>query len=62
MNGVAVQLEDNIGESAPTASVSRSAWVAFALTFGLMMSDYISRQVLIAAFPFLKSAWSLSDT
>ena len=26
------------------------------------MSDYISRQVLLAVFPFLKSAWGLSDT
>ena len=25
------------------------------------MSDYVSRQVLLAVFPFLKSAWSLSD-
>jgi MFS family permease len=38
-----------------------SAWTAFALTFGLMMSDYISRQVLLAVFPFLKAAWGLSD-
>ena len=26
------------------------------------MSDYVSRQVLLAVFPFLKSAWGLSDT
>src|SRR4030095_14284287 len=39
-----------------------SAWTAFALTFGLMMSDYIARQVLLAVFPFLKAEWGLSDT
>jgi MFS family permease len=27
-----------------------------------MMSDYISRQVLLAVFPFLKAEWGLSDT
>lgn len=37
-------------------------WVVFALTFGLLLSDYMSRQVLSAVFPFLKTAWSLSDT
>lgn len=37
-------------------------WVVFALTLGLVMSDYMSRQVLTAVFPLLKSAWHLSDT
>lgn len=47
----------------PAPSVSRAyAWVVFALTFGLLLSDYMSRQVLNAVFPFLKSEWSLSDT
>lgn len=32
----------------------------FALTFGLLISDYMSRQVLNAVFPMLK--WALSDT
>src|SRR6476620_3058529 len=61
MNGVAVQLEERVGESI-VLKAPASAWIAFALTFGLMMSDYISRQVLLAVFPFLKSAWGLSDT
>jgi MFS family permease len=34
----------------------------FALTFGLLLSDYMSRQVLSAVFPFLKAEWSLSDS
>nr|WP_244173493.1 MFS transporter [Caballeronia temeraria] len=38
------------------------AWVVFALTVGLLLSDYMSRQVLNAVFPMLKSAWGLSDT
>ena len=59
---MAVQMADNFRSSTPTESASFSAWVAFALTFALMMSDYVSRQVLIAVFPFLKSAWGLSDT
>ena len=38
------------------------AWVVFALTFGLMLSDYLSRQVITPIFPFLKLEWSLTDT
>jgi len=38
------------------------AWVVFALTLGLMLSDYVSRQVITPIFPFLKHEWSLSDT
>jgi len=37
------------------------AWVVFALTFGLLISDYMARQVLNAVFPLLKSEWALSD-
>ncbi|SPA16027.1 putative transporter, Major facilitator superfamily MFS_1 [Cupriavidus taiwanensis] len=37
-------------------------WVIFALTFGLILSDYMSRQVLNAVFPQLKADWGLSDT
>lgn len=48
------------------ATVSRSkipayAWVVFALTFGLLISDYMARQVLNAVFPLLKAEWSLTD-
>ncbi|UVJ45376.1 MFS transporter [Pseudomonas sp. LS1212] len=39
----------------------RYAWIVFALTFGLLISDYMSRQVLNAVFPMLKSEWVLSD-
>jgi MFS family permease len=47
----------------PDPTVSRGyAWVVFTLTFGLLLSDYMSRQVLNAVFPVLKVEWLLSDT
>jgi len=36
--------------------------IVFVATFGLLLSDYMSRQVLAAVFPFLKLEWALSDT
>jgi MFS family permease len=53
--------------TAPTLSatewpVSKGyAWTVFALGFGLLLSDYMSRQVLNAVFPMLKAEWLLSD-
>lgn len=42
--------------------VSRKyAWIVFAVTFCLLLSDYMSRQVLNAVFPHLKAEWLLSD-
>lgn len=38
------------------------AWLVFALTFGLLISDYMSRQVLNAVFPLIKNEWVLSDS
>lgn len=44
-------------------AVSRGyAWLVFALIFALLLSDYMSRQVLNAVFPVLKAEWGLSDT
>jgi MFS family permease len=43
-------------------AVPMYAWVVFALTIGLLLSDYMSRQVLNAVFPLLKAGWGLSDT
>ncbi|WP_028659734.1 MFS transporter [Nocardioides insulae] len=37
-------------------------WVVFALTFGLLLSDHMSRQVLSAIFPFLEAEWGLTNT
>nr|WP_242540484.1 MFS transporter [Trinickia mobilis] len=51
------------GDVAAPPAVSRTyAWTVFALTFGLLLSDYMSRQVLNAVFPLLKVTWGLSDT
>ncbi|WP_250474950.1 MFS transporter [Caballeronia sp. GAFFF1] len=44
------------------AGVPGYAWVVFALTVGLLLSDYMSRQVLNAVFPLLKANWALTDT
>jgi MFS family permease len=48
--------------SATKSDIPAYAWVVCALTVGLLLSDYMSRQVLNAVFPFIKSAWNLSDT
>ncbi|MER7576872.1 MFS transporter [Streptomyces sp. NPDC126514] len=56
--------EQSPPETAPPSvwPVSRRyAWVVFALSFGLLLSDYMSRQVLNAVFPMLKAEWLLSD-
>jgi MFS family permease len=47
---------------ATQADVRGYAWIVFALTVGLLLSDYMSRQVLNAVFPLLKATWGLSDT
>lgn len=39
----------------------KQAWFAFAMTFALMMFDYIDRQVVASLFPHIKAAWHLSD-
>lgn len=57
-----------LAEAAPAAlgaAPARSrayAWLVFALIFGLLLSDYMSRQVLNAVFPHLKQDWGLSDS
>lgn len=50
------------GVDSPAPAVSRRyAWIVFALSFGLLLSDYMSRQVLNAVFPLLKADWGLTD-
>lgn len=39
----------------------RQAWFAFAMTFVLMLFDYIDRQVIVSLFPHIKAEWDLSD-
>ena len=38
-----------------------AAWFAFAMTIGLMVFDYVDRQVIVSMFPHMKLAWGLSD-
>lgn len=38
-----------------------NAWFAFAMTFALMLFDYIDRQVIVSLFPYIKAEWQLSD-
>ncbi|WP_405718058.1 MFS transporter [Streptomyces sp. NBC_00046] len=50
------------GTSHPKPTVSRGyARLVFALSFGLLLIDYMSRQVLNAVFPLLKAEWLLAD-
>jgi MFS family permease len=42
-------------------STPRAAWFAFAMTVGLMVFDYVDRQVIVSLFPHLKAEWGLSD-
>src|SRR6516225_2387358 len=37
------------------------AWFALLMTLGLMVFDYIDRQVIVSLFPYLKAAWRVSD-
>lgn len=53
---------NNDDEASKVAVPRRYAWIIFALTFGLLISDYMSRQVLNAVFPMLKEEWVLTDT
>ncbi|WP_432168614.1 MFS transporter [Streptomyces sp. bgisy031] len=56
--------DTTVPETSPTTPpVSRRyAWLVFSLSFGLLLSDYMSRQVLNTVFPMLKAQWLLSDT
>jgi MFS family permease len=55
-------LEVACDDSGRPQAIRGYACVIFALTFGLLLSDYMSRQVLSAVFPQIKTEWGLSDT
>ena len=40
---------------------STYGWTVFALSFGLLMSDHMARQVLNAAGPQIKAEWHLNN-
>jgi MFS family permease len=50
-----------VTKAAGRPDISAYAWIVFALTFGLLISDYMARQVLNAVFPLLKTEWHLTD-
>jgi predicted MFS family arabinose efflux permease len=61
------RVDDIVVGQAPTTTPTKKArrlfpWLVFALTFALLLSDYMSRQVLSSVFPLLKAEWALSDT
>jgi MFS transporter, Spinster family, sphingosine-1-phosphate transporter len=37
------------------------AWFAYLMTIGLMVFDYVDRQIIASMFPFLKTDWMLTD-
>lgn len=37
------------------------AWLVFVLTIGLLLADYMSRQVLVSVFPALRAEWRLDN-
>jgi MFS family permease len=64
---MSTQVRDAVALKRPStlATATRSRLfplIVFILTFGLLLSDYMSRQVLSAVFPFLKVEWALTDT
>lgn len=58
----ALPIEDNAQIREPSRKRRIYPWVVFALAFGLLLSDYMSRQVLSSVFPILKAEWDLSDS
>ena len=60
---MAIHLSSDAGSSGhDTYLLGRgAAWFAFAMTFALMLIDYIDRQVIVSLFPYIKAEWSLSD-
>jgi MFS family permease len=53
---------DSLASSRDSYLVSPGhAWFAFGLTFLLMLSDFIDRQIIVSMFPYLKADWGLSD-
>lgn len=58
---MAVHVAQGNGLSGGPARATFYSWLVFALSFGLLISDYMARQVLNAVFPLLKVEWALSD-
>lgn len=52
---------DGSGSAAHLVS-RRYAWGVTMMVVALAATDYIDRQIIVSAFPYLKSQWGLSDT
>jgi MFS family permease len=51
------------GTGAPTSGGGRAfAWAVFGLSFALLLCDFMSRNVLVPAFPLIRQEWALPDT
>jgi predicted MFS family arabinose efflux permease len=50
------------GPAPPAAGRRLFPWLVLVLSFALLLSDFMCRQVLAAVFPLLKAEWALSDT
>jgi MFS family permease len=59
---LAAGMEERASDPAVSRGPTAYAWLVLALTFGLLLSDYMSRQLLSAVFPLLKAEWRLSDS
>ena len=62
MHPVAAESPSGTPPAGPNTGSRMYPWIVFALTFGLLLSDYMTRQVLSAVFPFLKTEWALTDS
>jgi MFS family permease len=49
-------------QKASPLPVPRTAWIVFALTVALMLSDYMTRSVINGVLPDLKTTWGLDDS
>lgn len=58
---MAAMISHTGGPDAGPRRATAYSWAVFALSFGLLISDYMARQVLNAVFPLLKAEWALSD-
>ena len=57
-------MDERAPVAAPPSAGSRRLvpWLVLGLSFALLLSDFMCRQVLAAVFPLLKVEWTLSDT
>jgi MFS family permease len=62
MTDAAISIDPPALEAGAVRRATPYGWMVLALTFGLLLSDYMSRQLLSAVFPLLKAEWRLSDS